>query len=332
MISSVVLAQATTPSGGRSAKARKRSGPARRLDIAHGRTGLFVIALTLLVLIQAATAHATGPRFVQVSVSGNEARVLVERGKRSEHGVGAAQDIDRAIQLYCEAARLGDAEAHYHLGWIYLSGTAGKVDELLAATWFTAASAKDNPWARTQLEKLGATDLELLPNAECVQKSAMVARVIPRQRRGTNEAKPTGPASAPSPTIVVRSLEHKDIRALVQRLAPDFNLDPELVLAVIEVESNFNPRARSPKNAQGLMQLIPATASRFGVRDVWDPVDNMRGGMAYLRWLLDHFDGNLELALAGYNAGEGAVKKHGGIPPFPETQAYVKRITKKLNS
>ncbi len=103
------------------------------------------------------------------------------------------------------------------------------------------------------------------------------------------------------------------------------------MLAVVQVESNFDPNARSPKNAQGLMQLIPETAERFGVGDVWDPEQNLRGGMAYLRWLLDNFDGDVKLALAGYNAGEGAVQRHGGIPPFAETQDYVQRISGMLD-
>ena len=120
------------------------------------------------------------------------------------------------------------------------------------------------------------------------------------------------------------------ITGLVRALAPKYSLDPKLVLAVIEAESNFNPKARSPKNAQGLMQLIPATAQRFGVRNVWDPEQNLRGGMAYLQWLLKHFKGDVKLALAGYNAGEKAVERHGGVPPYRETQAYVKRILKRV--
>jgi soluble lytic murein transglycosylase-like protein len=121
-----------------------------------------------------------------------------------------------------------------------------------------------------------------------------------------------------------------EIEQLVCSLAPDFGLNPELVLAVVEVESNFSPTAQSPKQAQGLMQLIPATARRFGVADPWDPHQNLRGGMAYLRWLLDHFGGDLRLALAGYNAGEGAVRDHGGVPPFAETQNYVRRVARVL--
>ncbi|MEH6570516.1 MAG: XrtA/PEP-CTERM system TPR-repeat protein PrsT [Halioglobus sp.] len=112
----------------------------------------------------------------------------------------------------------------------------------------------------------------------------------------------------------------------VRQMAPAYGLDPNMVLAVIQAESNFNPGARSPANAVGLMQLIPATAARFGVRDRSNPVQNLRGGMAYLRWLLSFFEGDLSLALAGYNAGEGAVTKYLGIPPYPETQNYVRKI------
>ena len=105
-----------------------------------------------------------------------------------------------------------------------------------------------------------------------------------------------------------------------------------MVLAVIQTESNFNPGARSPANALGLMQLIPATAARFGVRDRANPVQNLRGGMAYLRWLLSFFEGELSLALAGYNAGEGSVVKYLGIPPYPETQAYVQKVLRIYGS
>lgn len=131
---------------------------------------------------------------------------------------------------------------------------------------------------------------------------------------------------SPAPAVTGR----RKITDLVHKLAPHYSLDPKLVLAVIEAESNFNPKALSPKQAQGLMQLIPATAKRFGVQDPWDAKQNLRGGMAYLRWLLDHFDGDVKLALAGYNAGEKAVERHGGIPPYAETQSYVKRIVRRL--
>ncbi|WP_328986274.1 lytic transglycosylase domain-containing protein [Thiorhodovibrio winogradskyi] len=104
-------------------------------------------------------------------------------------------------------------------------------------------------------------------------------------------------------------------------------IDPNLVHAVIRAESAYRPNAKSPAGACGLMQLMPATARRFGVRDIWDPEQNIRGGVAYLRFLLDRFDGDIRLALAGYNAGEGAVAKYGNrIPPYRETREYVRRV------
>ena len=105
-----------------------------------------------------------------------------------------------------------------------------------------------------------------------------------------------------------------------------YHISSSIIKAVIKAESNFNPRAVSPKGAMGLMQLMPGTARSLGVSDAFNPKENIDGGVKFLRDLLKQFDGNLELALAGYNAGPGAVKKFGGIPPYKETQNYVKKI------
>ena len=112
----------------------------------------------------------------------------------------------------------------------------------------------------------------------------------------------------------------------IRQAAALYQIPEELVRAVIKVESDFDPRAVSPANARGLMQLIPETADRMLVTDVFDPRQNIFGGVRYLRVLANLFNGDIELTLAGYNAGEGAVIRYGGIPPFPETVDYVKRV------
>jgi soluble lytic murein transglycosylase-like protein len=113
--------------------------------------------------------------------------------------------------------------------------------------------------------------------------------------------------------------------AAIERVSDQYNVDPVLVRAVIQVESDFNPNCLSRKGARGLMQLMPETAARYGVRQILDPEENIRGGVAYLSDLLEMFSYDLPRALAAYNAGEGAVTKHGGIPPYNETMTYVKR-------
>ncbi|WP_445391490.1 lytic transglycosylase domain-containing protein [Stenotrophomonas muris] len=112
----------------------------------------------------------------------------------------------------------------------------------------------------------------------------------------------------------------------ISSAAREFGVDEAVVRAIIHAESAYNPTALSRAGAQGLMQLMPPTAARFGVSDSYDAGQNIRGGVQYLAWLLKRFNGDLTLAAAGYNAGEGAVDRHGGVPPYSETQYYVRRV------
>jgi soluble lytic murein transglycosylase-like protein len=145
---------------------------------------------------------------------------------------------------------------------------------------------------------------------------------------------PVAPYVWPDPTVPLPRLmlphwaaeAGAPFAATVQRAATFYQLPPELIWAVIKVESNFREQAVSPAGAQGLMQLMPSTADAIGLRDALDPEQNILGGAYYLRQLANRFRGNLVITLAAYNAGPTAVKRHGGIPPYPETQNYVRRV------
>jgi soluble lytic murein transglycosylase-like protein len=123
---------------------------------------------------------------------------------------------------------------------------------------------------------------------------------------------------------------HEDSRVIIKEAADRYGVAEDLIAAVIEAESQFNPRAVSSRGAQGLMQLMPDTAASLGVEDPFSPRENIHGGVRHLRSLMDRFDNNVPLALAAYNAGHVAVIHHGGIPPYPQTKAYVSRILRQL--
>lgn len=200
----------------------------------------------------------------------------------------------RAAALYCAAAEAGDAEAAFALGRLYLSGRGVRRNAAMGAAWLRRA---------VQLGKRDATRLvpdvgTRLPNPRC----SGIGQLIPR--------------AEPSPEILL----------LVKETAARQALDPALVLAIMRIESAFDPRALSPMGAMGLMQLMPGTAQRFGVADPWNAAQNLAGGVAYLRFLLERYDGDVALAAAAYNAGEGAVDKYGGVPPYVETTAYVQAL------
>ncbi|OWW20398.1 lytic transglycosylase [Noviherbaspirillum denitrificans] len=230
---------------------------------------------------------------------------LVALGNRYQHGEGVDRDLPRALAVYCRAAKLGDAQAFYEMGWMYANARGVERDDSTARYLFEQAAAQGHAHAPQVLRYITPSTLSAVP--ACLRPDPVVA-----QEEDTYEHPyPRGP-----------------IFELVNRLAPSYGVDPRLALAVISIESGFQPKAVSPKNAQGLMQLMPDTAHRFRVRNAFDPEDNIKGGLAYLRWLLAYFQGNVPLVAAAYNAGERAVESYGGIPPYTETRDYVRKIAR----
>lgn len=161
--------------------------------------------------------------------------------------------------------------------------------------------------------------LVLRGGGEIVCDASLVERVAPDEIPYVEPTQAVVPLSVVQPLPPLRPFDE-----VIEPLAARHGVDAGLVHAVIAVESSYRPDARSPKGAMGLMQLMPATARQYGVADAYEPAANLDAGIRHLRSLLDRFD--VPLALAAYNAGEGAIRRHGGIPPYPETRTYVARV------
>jgi soluble lytic murein transglycosylase-like protein len=288
---------------------------------------MFAASIVSIVLAGNVCAQSTNQAANEAA-----AQALIDQAIRHEHAEGVNRDFDKALALYCEAGQLGSSDALLRMGWMYANGRGIARNDSIAASLFRKSAALGNEMAG-RLSDMIRGDREELP--ACLTQP--IAQNKPRPvstATAPGAAATSAAASLPTPSIQnpadfrrsPPAAERKRLIDLVLSLAPQFRLDPRLVLALITQESNFDTTAKSTRNAQGLMQLIPETAERFAVADVWDPASNIRGGMAYLRWLLAYFKGDVSMALAGYNAGEGAVDKYRGIPPFAETMAYVQRI------
>lgn len=230
-----------------------------------------------------------------------------------EHGEGVPRNPVLAASLYCKAARLGDAEAQYNLGWMHANGRGVERSDPLAAFFFHAAAEQGLEAAQRMLKVVG------VPSAE-----------VPDCMR--DPAPPPSSPGAVGTSVDYRAIAPRKIFDLVMKMAPQYQVEPQLALAIIAAESNFNSLAVSPKKAQGLMQLIPQTSVRFNVKDPHDPVQNIRGGLTYLRWLLAYFEGDVALVAAAYNSGERTVERYRGVPPYLETRAYVQRILKSVGA
>ena len=275
------------------------------------KTGLFQISrgilLCLVLVCDGAVAQpATDLETLEAAAQRGDVRALVTLASRYERGENVARDFVKSNKLYCKAAARDDPEALLKLGVIYSIGRGVLADEGVAALLIGKAAEQGHERAQQLLAHVGRRVGSVLP--DCLSEAA---------------PEPVAAPAAAPPVAVAKS----DIELLVERWAPEYSVDPNLVMALIAVESKFDANAVSPKNAQGLMQLIPATAVRFGVKNAYNALENLKGGLAYLQWLMAYFKGDVALVLAAYNAGEEAVERYRGIPPYRETRNYVKQIT-----
>ncbi|HYN54280.1 MAG TPA: transglycosylase SLT domain-containing protein [Methylotenera sp.] len=223
----------------------------------------------------------------------------------------------KAANLYCEASRYGSAEGIYRLGILYAFGRGVPENRDYAANLFGIAATHGHFEAQKMLETI---EIKTADTPQCVLE-AVVPEKAPVNQFANHQGSPEIDAY-----IAKLPKSKRWVIDLVGTISDWYKVDEKLVLSIITAESGFKLAAKSNKEAQGLMQLIPATAERFNVKNAYNASQNIKGGVAYLRWLLSYFRGDVTLAVAAYNAGEGAVDKYKGVPPYKETKEYVKKV------
>jgi TPR repeat protein len=232
---------------------------------------------------------------------------LLEQGQAAEKGILGFKRPGLALVFYCEAGELGSAEGFFRVGRILRKS---------ASIWNNPSLGNAYLALAAQLGHQGAQELH---------DPALVNAFLPEICGDFDNIMASGYFDLDG-YVAALSPARQKIAALIRRHAPRYAVDSRFGLAVAMAESNLNPLAVSPKNAQGVMQLIPDTQERFGVKKPFDPESSIRGGLTYLKWLSARFGGDLALVAAAYNAGEGTVDKYQGIPPYPETRHYVRRV------
>lgn len=261
--------------------------------------GKFIV---LLLCLAALTARADTDADEAPRVT-----AALEQGLAAEKGTGIHKNLPLALTLYCDAGTMGSPEGFFRVGRVLKTGPSYLRNAALANAYFALAA---------RLGHSAALDLfdESVASALLDDECGNFGKELEREKFDANGY------------VAGMAAQRRKIAQLIMFHAPRFDVDIRVALAIALAESNLNPNALSPKNAQGVMQLIPATAERFGVKNAFDAESNIRGGLAYLKWLKNRFKGDWGLVAAAYNAGEGNVDRYRGVPPFKETQQYVRRV------
>ncbi|WP_113721639.1 lytic transglycosylase domain-containing protein [Aeromonas salmonicida] len=268
---------------------------------------LFLLLFLSLLLAGSVQAAAQSRDFRQAP----KALTALKKGQVAQ----SQGNLTQAIHFYCAAATTGNPEGYFRIGRLLATGPGSVRNPKMANAYLAMAMRLGNQQAARYY-------------------NARIGNAIMGDQCGAGVGGGAGSYFAEIPNtpfnldayLARQSPTKQKLATMLRHAAKHHSLDERLVLAIAIAESNLNSRAVSPKNAQGLMQLIPETQQRFGVTRPFDPAQNIKGGVTYLKWLDRRFDGNWILMSAAYNAGERAVEQYGGIPPYQETQQYVRRV------
>ncbi len=261
------------------------------------------VALLLLVAIALPDGRARAESYIEAP----RVTAALQQGHAAEFGVGIRRNLLLAVALYCDAGTMGSPEGFFRVGRVLASAPRPLRNPALANAYLALAA------------RLGHHEALRLYDSR-------VASAIIGDECGLYGSSADGTRFDLDGYLAGQSSAKQRIALLIRNAARQYQIDPRLALAIAIAESNLDAAAVSPRNAQGVMQLIPATQERFGVTRPFDPEHNVRGALAYLRWLDKRFAGDWRLIAAAYNSGEGAVERYSGVPPFAETQQYVRRV------
>lgn len=260
----------------------------------------------LVILLIAAVCGS--PAFADGFEEAPRVLAALEQGRAAETGKGVSRNLWQAVRLYCDAATMGGPEAYFRIGRLLATAPGSMRNPRLANAYLAMAASLGSHEALKYYDpQQGNAELE----GDCPAAGGM------------DYADSGFDVDA---YLRKQSAAKQQIAGLIRKVATKNHMNVQFALAIAMAESNLDPTAVSPSNAQGVMQLIPATQERFGVTRPFDPEQNIKGALAYIRWLEKRFAGDWRLVAAAYNAGEGAVDRHNGIPPYAETQQYVRRV------